>query len=285
MSKYLFIALLLISGAGATAQTSDSIFAVHKNSVLYIKHQVKTGEDMQMLATRFYLAPSAIDAANDADVLKKFTPGSYINIPIVRENFYINKQNFRDLHELYYRVVPKDDIGVISTYAGVTKSQMRMWNDLKGNTLHENDVLFMGWVKMMSFDTTNPATLAAYPMLKKKSPADTGKAVIIPGGLDTIYNKQTNSGTNILTEKGTAVFFEKPGKNNIYYAFHNASQRGAVIKVFNPSNGKTIYVKVLGPLPDTKLYANSIIGICSAAKEDLGVTDNKAWCELSYSPN
>lgn len=103
MSKYLFIALILISGAGVTAQTPDSVFAVHKNSVLYIKHQVKAGEDMQMLATRFYLAPSAIESANDADVLRRFTPGSYINIPIVRENFYINKQNFRDLHELYYR--------------------------------------------------------------------------------------------------------------------------------------------------------------------------------------
>lgn len=238
---------------------------------------------MQMLALRFYLPASAVEAENDAEVLRRFTPGSYINIPIVRENFYINKQNFRDLHELYYRVVPKDDIAVLSTYAGVTKSQMRMWNDMKGNTIHENDVLFMGWVKMMSYDTANPSTLAAYPMEKKN--ADTGIAAIIPGGLDTIYNKQTNSGSNILTEKGTAVFFEKTGKNNIYYAFHSGSQRGAIIKVFNPSNGKTIYVKVLGPLPDTKLYANSIIGICNSAKEDLGVTDSKAWCELSYSPN
>jgi hypothetical protein len=58
-----------------------------------------------------------------------------------------------------------------------------------------------------------------------------------------------------------------------------------VVKVFNPGSGKTIYVKVLGPLPDTKLYANSIIGISSGAKEALGVTDNRTWCELSYAAN
>jgi hypothetical protein len=58
-----------------------------------------------------------------------------------------------------------------------------------------------------------------------------------------------------------------------------------VIKVTNPGTGKSIFVKVLGPIPDTKQYAGSIIGIATAAKEALGVTDTKAWCELSYSPN
>ena len=57
------------------------------------------------------------------------------------------------------------------------------------------------------------------------------------------------------------------------------------MKVFNPGTNKTIYVKILGPVPDTKLYANSIIGICDAAKEALGITDNKAWVELSYPAN
>lgn len=211
-------------------------------------------------------------------------PGEFVKIPIKRENFYINKQNFKDLHDLYYRVVPKDEIGVLSTYAGVTKSQMRVWNNMKGNTLKEDDILFFGWVRMMSYDTANPGTFAAYPVYRKVQ-TDTSVAARVPGNLDSVYEIQTSNGTNILTEKGTAVFFEKAGKNNIYYAFHNSSQRGSIIKVHNPSNGKTTYVKVLGPLPDTKQYANSIIGICNAAKEDLGVTDTKAWCELSYSPN
>jgi hypothetical protein len=285
MSKYFLILLMFLLSSNAKAQTDDSIFVVHKNSQLYVKHKIKFAETLHMLSVRFYTSDGAIENANDADILKKFTPGAFVYIPVTRENFYINKQTFQDLRELYYRVVPRDDIGLLSTYAGVTKSQMRMWNSLKGNTLKEDDVLFFGWIKMMSYDTANPATFNAYPMYKKRPAADTGKVAKIPGNLDSVYNLQTNNGTNILTERGTAVFFEKTGRNNIYYAFHNASQRGAVIKVFNPSNGKTIYVKVLGPIPDTKLYANSIIGICDAAKEDLGVMDNKAWCELSYSPN
>ena len=285
MCKYLFIVLFFILSTSATAQTPDSLFAVHKGVNLYVKYKIRFGETLPMVALRFYLNNGTLEAANDPDVIKKFASGSIINIPVIRENFYINKQNFGDLHELYYRVEAKDDIGLLCTYSGVTKSQMRVWNGLKGNTITENEVLFMGWVKMITLDTANPATQQAYPIYKKRAVADTGKAPRISGGLDTVYIRQTNNGANALTEKGTAVFFEKPGKNSIYYAFHNTTPRGGVIKVFNPSNGKTIYVKVLGPLPDTKLYANSIIGISSAAKEALGVTDNKAWCELSYSQN
>jgi hypothetical protein len=162
---------------------------------------------------------------------------------------------------------------------------MRTWNNLHGNTLSEGEVLFIGWVKMMARDSTNPASQQAYFFPKKKPAADSLKKVPVPGGLDTIYNRQTNNGINVLTEKGTAVFFDKPGKNNIYYAFHNTTPPGGIIKVYNPGTGKTIYVKVLAKIPNTKLYANSIIGISNTAKEALGVTDNKAWCELSYSMN
>jgi hypothetical protein len=126
--------------------------------------------------------------------------------------------------------------------------------------------------------------MLAYPSLVKKTAADTAK-IKVPGGLDSIYNRQTNNGMNVLTEKGTAVFFDKGGKNNVYYAFHTATPSGTIIKVTNPGTGKTIYVKVLGKIPDTKLYSNSIIGISTSAREALGVTDSKAWVEISYPAN
>jgi len=161
---------------------------------------------------------------------------------------------------------------------------MRKFNNLKGNTIVPGEVLFIGWVKMMDPDSNDPTVESAYPSFKKTGMADTAKAPV-PGGLDTIFDSQTNHGLNVLTEKGTAVFFEKTGKNSAYVAFHNTTPRGTIIRVFNPGTGKTIYAKVLGPLPNTKLYSNCIIGINDAAKEALGVTETKSWCELSYSTN
>jgi LysM repeat protein len=286
MLKYYIIALFVIVSLNVNAQASDTLFAVRKGNNWSVKYTAKKGENIQMLAQRFYISGPILEYENQPDNIKNLNPGQVIFIPVTVDNYYVNKQSLLDnnVRELYYRVEPKDNIGMISTYAGVTKAQMRAWNNLKGNTVVPGQTLFVGWLKMMARDTTNLASLSAYPSFKKTVVADE-PVLPVPGGLDTVYDRQTSNGTNILTEKGAAVFFENAGRNGIYYAFHNATIRGSIIKVYNPGSGKTVYVKVIGPVPGTKFYANSIIGISSAAKEALGVTDNKAWCELSYSPN
>lgn len=286
MLRYLFGILFFLIGLSGFAQETDSLFAVKKGSRWAIKYTIKPRESAHMIAKRFFISEATLAAANDATIIRNFFPGDVIYVPIIKDNYLLSKPSLStsDIHDLYYHVSAKDDIGTISTYAGITKADLRSWNYLKGNTLTVDQVLFIGWVKMMDKDTTNPETLAAYPAPPKKKVIDTVK-VPVPGGLDTIYNRQTNNGLNVLTEKGSAVFFEKAGKNTVFYAFHNETPRGSIIKVYNPGTGKTTYVKVLGPIPDTKLYANCIIGICDAAKEALGITDNKAWVELSYAAN
>jgi hypothetical protein len=288
MLRTSIIALLLIFNLTSYGQEADTLFATRKGNNWAIKYVVKPGEGIHMLAQRFCMSDGILEYENEYDVIKKLIPGAVISIPVTVDNYFVTKPSILEnsnVRELYYHVAAKEDIGMISTYAGVTKSTMRSWNGLKGNTLTIGQVLFIGWIKMISKDSSNPASFTMYPPVKRASaPRDTIKVRNL-GGLDTVYNSQTNNGMNVLTEKGTAVFFDKTGKNNVYFAFHNATARGSVIKVFNPGTGKSIYVKVLGPIPNTKAYAGSIIGICNAAKEALGVTDNKAWCELSYSPN
>lgn len=287
MLKYSLITLFLLAGFCTQAQVADSVFAVRKGNIWAMRYTLKPRENAHMIAVRYFVTDIQLDNVNENIDLRKITPGTTFLIPVRQDNYYITKQPLEvpDIHELYYRVGPKDDIGVLSTYAKVTKATMRTWNNLHGNTLTEGQVLFIGWVRIHNRDDDNPLTEQAYPPMKKVVAGDTVKHAPIPGGLDTIYNRQTNNGMNVLTEKGTAVFFENKGKSTLYFAFHNSTPRGSIIKVSNPGSGKFVYVKVLGPVPNTKLYANSIIGICEAAKEDLGVSDNKAWCELSYSPN
>ncbi len=286
MMKYSLIALFFIMGFTAQAQTKDSLFASRRGANWGIKYFIKPGETMRMLAFRFYITEDQLAVANDFDDIKKLMPYSLVNIPVNRENYFTVKPplDIQNIRELYYKVGQRDDIGVISTYAGITKGTLRQWNNLHGNTLNEGEVLFIGWLKMFAFDTSNPENEKAYFIPRKKVTTDSVKVKVL-GGLDTVFNRQTANGVNVLTEKGTAVFFDKPGKNNVYYAFHNTTPPGGVIKVYNPGTGKTIYVKVLAKIPNTKLYANSIIGISNTAKEALGVTDTKAWCELTYAIN
>ena len=113
-----------------------------------------------------------------------------------------------------------------------------------------------------------------------------------------LYMKQTQNEKKIVEEKGTAVFYVLANKvqsrytapatvttkQNFVYAFHKTAKRGTIIRVYNPGADKFIYVKVMGGLPETKQYYNSIIGISSDARESLGVLEEKAWVELKYAP-
>jgi len=101
------------------------------------------------------------------------------------------------------------------------------------------------------------------------------------------YMKQTHNESQIISEKGPAVFFDMPGVHggNVFLGFHNTVPRGTIIKVYNPGTSRAIYVKILGPMPETKQYYNSILGINSDAKEALGVKETRLWCELSYAAN
>jgi hypothetical protein len=100
------------------------------------------------------------------------------------------------------------------------------------------------------------------------------------------YMAQTSNGQNLTEEKGAVAFFNSTGKakgSEAYYAFYNGASKGTVIKVTNPGTETTIFVRVLGPLPATKQYHNAVMGLGSLAKAALGVTDNRAWCELKHA--
>ena len=66
-----------------------------------------------------------------------------------------------------------------------------------------------------------------------------------------------------------------------YYALMNAVLVGTIIRV-SGSNGKTIYAKVLGQLPEMKESIGLIIRISNAASAELGLGEGKFLVEVKY---
>lgn len=122
---------------------------------------------------------------------------------------------------------------------------------------------------------------------------DTAKYVMPPFGdtahmaalqkspLELKWEEQTSLGQNATIEKATAGFFTT-GRNAGVYAFHATAARGTILKVRNLNNDRIVYVKVLGPLPQTTAFRGCTLGLSSDAKALLGVRDTKAFCEISY---
>jgi LysM repeat protein len=89
------------------------------------------------------------------------------------------------------------------------------------------------------------------------------------------------------TGKGTSgaagVFRSTSGwQDGKYYALMNNIPVGTIIKVANPSNGKTVYAKVLGGLPDMKESVGLALRISDAAATELGLAANKFPVNVRY---
>ena len=66
-----------------------------------------------------------------------------------------------------------------------------------------------------------------------------------------------------------------------YYALMNGVTVGSIIRV-TATNGKTIYAKVLGQLPDMKESAGLLIRISNAASAELGFGEGKYSVDVKY---
>lgn len=74
---------------------------------------------------------------------------------------------------------------------------------------------------------------------------------------------------------------EKKGRND-YYALHRFAPVGSVIEITNPMKKKTIYAKVLAPIPD-RAYGDDIVVVLSPSLAKLlDARDAKFFVEIRY---
>ena len=67
-----------------------------------------------------------------------------------------------------------------------------------------------------------------------------------------------------------------------FYALMNGVSTGTIIRVTNPSNGKLVFAKVLGQLPDMQQSSGLAIRLSDAAAADLGATATKFSVQIAY---
>jgi LysM repeat protein len=123
------------------------------------------------------------------------------------------------------------------------------------------------------------------PVTKTETPVVTADVTTNEGAFKVNYLKQTDNGKTT-KEQGSGAFFKSTSGwvETKYYCLQNNASPGTIIKVSNPDNGKIIYVKVLGPMPDISQNSDLVILVGNAAADALGADKNgKFNCTLEYS--
>ena len=135
--------------------------------------------------------------------------------------------------------------------------------------------------------TEAPAPAAAAPRVNPNAPAQI--ATITTAKEPDAEAPETRAPTRAsevvtrVTESGMAGAISNSGTDK-YLALHKTAPVGTIMQVKNQMNGQSVYVRVIGSLPDTGENNNMLVRLSPRAVQKLGTGDSKVRVETSYVP-
>ncbi|MFD1140474.1 LysM peptidoglycan-binding domain-containing protein [Larkinella insperata] len=131
-----------------------------------------------------------------------------------------------------------------------------------------------------------PREEAPRPTEAERTPAEPTSSepaeprIIRPGDSGPLPNPGGNA--RRMSEIGMAEVIDQSGNSNKYLALHRTAPIGTLVLVRNDMNQQSIWVKVIGRLPDTSVNEKVIVKISARAFEKLSPVDRRFRAEVSY---
>jgi LysM repeat protein len=275
----------------AVAQKPDSLWLMMKDERAYIQHEVRKNQTLFTVAQQYNVPAIVLAQNNDLSFHETVAPGKTLLIPLGNYNLLRNEPAPGSRSAaLYYRAMASDEWGSLSSKIDLPPQLLR---DLNPGQLYTGRVLHCGWVQYdavpgssgIIVTETKPAGSAVVTTVSPLKLAPKKDTVRHPlSEHELMYNYQTSDETERDSLSGMVVFFQSQTtvSEGRLYAFCNDVPKGRVVKIVNPSNGKFAFARVLGPIPSTKQYHNAKIGVDNRAKRELGIRDDKLWCQLYF---
>lgn len=157
-------------------------------------------------------------------------------------------------------VAAKQSLLTVANLYKVTMADLRKWNNLTSDVLKEGQRLLI----------STPASVDKSTLMPSKT-ADPVK---------TEADISNNDGLRKTIETGIAELIDVPDNSGKYLALHKSAPIGTLVLVKNLANNQSIWVKVIGRLPNSD--AKLIIKLSPKAFERLNAVDKRIRAEISY---
>ncbi|MCZ2477046.1 LysM peptidoglycan-binding domain-containing protein [Aquirufa antheringensis] len=276
----LLIAFLFALQFSTEASTLDSLGLKKENNKTFLLFKVGPKQSLFSILKRYNLSLTEFKSAN-TDVQIPVKTGEIVYIPLhyLEESNPAPKVVEEKAAEIpkeaeIHIVAPKQGLLSVANMHKVTMAELRKWNNLTSDRLQEGQRLIVsdpaGSTSSIAVDKSNllPAKAAA-----PTAPAPT-EAVVAPAkekGPEDIKKK---------IETGIAELIDVPDNSGKFLALHRTAPIGTLVLVKNLTNNQSIWVKVIGRLPngDNKV----IIKLSPKAFEKLNAVDKRVRAEISY---
>ncbi|WP_165963528.1 LysM peptidoglycan-binding domain-containing protein [Hymenobacter radiodurans] len=132
--------------------------------------------------------------------------------------------------------------------------------------------------------TPKPVVSAPVPARTAPVTANTKDSVRTPAQIaEERAPERASEVVRRVTESGLATKIEGTGTDK-YLALHKTAAVGTIMQVRNIMNGQSVYVRVIGQLPDTGENSNILVRLSPRAVQRLSTPDSRFRVETSYVP-
>jgi hypothetical protein len=160
-------------------------------------------------------------------------------------------------------------------------AELRKWNNLTSDRLQEGQRLIVsdpaGSTSTIAVDKSNllPAKAAV-----TAAPATAAAATQTPTEATAPVKEKGPEDIKKKIETGIAELIDVPDNSGKFLALHRTAPIGTLVLVKNLTNNQSIWVKVIGRLPNGD--AKVIIKLSPKAFEKLNAVDKRVRAEISY---
>ncbi|MCP4124248.1 MAG: LysM peptidoglycan-binding domain-containing protein [Bacteroidetes bacterium] len=303
MKKSRFIILFLIIGSWnvTTAQQKGQVCEVKVAGQEYVLHLVELGDNLFRIAKKYNSTVNDIWEVNPSIVDNTIIPGQVIKVSKnSKDKAPVGELVFQGEEEplilkpekveskldssklVLHEVGAGQTLFAISRLYSVSVEDLKDWNGLNDFSIGVGQTLIVskhGELKVFDEITEE---VKSYQPSRKPVKRDAN----LNSRQDLLHQKylEETSGKKSQKERGAAekLITNNPEMQTVYYGLHKSAPVGSVVKVVNLVNRKSVFVKVLAPLPNIPENENVQIKLSPAATKELVMLDARSLVELSY---
>ncbi len=259
---------------GKEEETKESTKPVEVN--LGKIHTVKKGETLFSISRLYNVKWQDIKVYNGLDS-NDLNEGQQLGIPpsdirVVVDDKIVERPDTVN-RPASHVVLPGETMFSISKKYNLSSEKIIEWNKLLGPDIQIGQELVL---KPRQIEKTKVAETP------KKESIIVKEAEYMKGDPKV---KITNiGGHDKVIERGMAELIEGGTDTNRFLALHKTAEIGTIIQVKNEINGLSVFVRVVGKLPDIPMHKDIVVKITPRAFEALKGVDKKFKVEISWLP-
>jgi LysM repeat protein len=276
--------LIPVSGSDAKRQTTGRS-----------KHQVKPGETLFSISQQYSVSLSDLRQWNNLmDNALSVGQQLIVSAPSGRPAAARANESTVPPNAATHEVKPGETLFSISRAYGLSTRDLKEWNNLTDNNVRIGQQLLIAKneVRIQPAETKSQGNSSMLPADEKAAannpaaPAAEKPAVVIDAAPDTDSDTRYTEERSMekVLERGIAEVIEEAGDTKKYLALHRKAPVGTIMQIKNDMNGQSVFVRVVGKIPEAGDNEKVLVKISKKAYDRLGAVDLRFPVEVSYIP-